>query len=121
MRLTRSFKLYASGKITCRSLFSYERWKLTIQVRFDKIPVHDLPKILQILRSFILIIQIVRMLPHVTSQKWNFTVDNGIAGIFQSPYHEVAMAISDQPNPSSAKKLGTRTIEFTLKFIHPAK
>lgn len=89
---------------------------LYIKSLWNYFPIHNFPKIFQILCSSISIIDIVCMLPYITSEKRNtIRITDWCSSIGCWDYFQISIYISNQPCPTRTKCCQCYLIEFYYK------
>src|SRR5262249_23216858 len=81
----------------------------------DLVPVHHLPPRLQIFGTTIVVLEIVRVLPHVVAEYGIKPLADGIVLIWRADHLHFALAVACQPNPSAAELLRAGIVEFGLE------
>lgn len=82
-------------------------------------PIHYIPEVLEILSPSISIINIVRMFPYITSQKWyEFLVRKRSSCIRCWDNLKSSIRFLHEPSPSRTKCRECHLVEFYLKWFH---
>ena len=88
---------------------------------FDNLPIDNLPERSQVVRSAILIVQVIRMLPHVEGQQWLQPLLHRIRSIRLLSNHELTILISRQPYPTRAEQRSPTLLERLLECLERPK
>jgi len=88
------------------------------------LPIHDIPPRLHVSRTAVLVLQVVRMLPHIARQYRDApdaidAVHQGVILIRRRCDRKLPVAVHDQPNPSRtrARHWRSRGLEPRHKFV----
>src|SRR5208283_5111476 len=78
----------------------------------DIFPVHYVPPRLQVLRAPVVVLQIVRVLPHIVAEDGMKALRNGTVLVRRGDDLHLALAVAGQPDPSAAKLSHARGVKF---------
>src|SRR5690606_16026531 len=85
------------------------------------IPVDDLPELLQVIRTAVLVVEIVRVFPYIKSQDRRQTFGQRVSCIRLLLDREFAVGILGQPDPSRTENGDTGSIELLLELVERTK
>src|SRR5258707_6316134 len=87
----------------------------------DFVPIHNVPPSRQIIRTPVLIIQIVGVLPDIISHNGMMSIHDGIVLISGGSDFQFSGLAAYEPYPSAAKALHACVVELLLKFLKAAQ
>src|SRR5437762_7922654 len=88
---------------------------LSLCVAFcDYIPVNDIPPSSEIIRTTVLIFEIVGMFPHIIAQNREVAIRKRIILIGSASDGEIAGLVENQPGPARPKAFHARIVESSL-------
>ena len=92
-----------------------------LEAVFDYFPVDDFPKIVQMVGSSVLIIQIVGMFPDIEAQERFHALSERITTIGFLHDDQLAVSVQGEPSPSRAEEAGGSFHHLVLEVIEVAE
>ena len=89
-------------------------------VFIDEIPVHQVPEISNVIRTTILLINIIGMFPYIDAHKRCLALADGVVLVGRGYDFKIAL-IQNQPGPSAAKTCVGGIAELFLEVVEAAK
>src|SRR3982750_1775828 len=78
-------------------------------------PIHDVPPRLDVIRPAVLVLEVVRVLPHVEAKDWGLAFHQRIVLIRRARDRQLATVV-DEPRPARAEAADTGGAELLAEF-----
>src|SRR5205807_1447441 len=85
------------------------------------VPVHYVPPRVDVIRAAVLVLEVVRVLPHVEAHYRGLALHQRAVLIGGRDDVELARFVLDQPRPARAEACGSGGGKFLLELIEPAE
>src|SRR5690606_13633237 len=109
------------GRPACRAGTVEDRSAGLLEALVDLLPVDDVPPRLQVLRTPVLVAQVVGVLPDVVAHDRVMTFHHGVVLVGRAHDLELAVLGPDQPHPPAAETLRASVVEAHLKRLERAE
>ncbi|MNJ71699.1 hypothetical protein D3C77_682700 [compost metagenome] len=83
------------------------------------IPVHYVPECCDVVRAFVLVVQVVSVLPHIQTKDWRFAFEDRAVLVRQAVYFQFAVSNSKE-SPAAAETSCRCFSEFCFECIEAA-
>src|SRR3954469_1039775 len=108
-----------SGLTKAKNLF--EKAVGLAQALVDLIPVHHVPPGFQVVRTAVLVFQVIGVLPNVIAEDGKFAVRNRIVLVWSGGNLELPRLSADQPGPAAAELIHSGGLKLFLKRVKAAE
>src|SRR5947207_3157801 len=85
------------------------------------VPVDYVPPGLQVVRTPVLILQVVGVLPHVYAEDGVVALHDGAILVGAADYGELLVGPNDQPGPAASESLCAGFVDLLLERVYPAE